>query len=66
MGLIVNFPPDGRLHMKRSALPVSGNADILFFTGVRYARREAPASGNDSPSPQKADRRPRRRKARSA
>ena len=66
MGLIVSFPPEGRLHMKRSQLPASGDAEILFFTGVRYARREAPASGNEGPPPQKADRRPRRRKARSA
>lgn len=69
MGLIIPFLPAAQKSPARTRTErQSTGADILFFTGVRYDRRETGRSGNDGDRPHSgSDRsqnaRQRRRKA---
>jgi hypothetical protein len=43
MGSIIHFPIAPGLR-RRNAVAVSGGAEILFFTGVRYERHQEPVA----------------------
>jgi hypothetical protein len=47
MGEIIRFAREMEGQRKRRYEERPGSARILFFTGVRYARQEAPVAGYD-------------------
>jgi hypothetical protein len=50
MGEIVAFPSSRRRVREPSAFPASGEAQILFFTGVRYVKLDDEALGESRPA----------------
>lgn len=55
MGLVLSFAPAARKPLTRRAAEIpQGGADILFFTGVRYAPCELPYDGRDGESSSRA------------
>lgn len=49
MGLVIPFTPAERKTVRRTVSGAGQGAEILFFTGVRYFRREAPPADGGRP-----------------